>query len=313
MADHYVRQGDSAASIASVLLDADGDPVNIADADIFIDIAPVDGGPHIVGSSATPAEANNDQTGTTDGTTGHVSYDWDTGETDDAGYFLVNWIVLFANQSVQTFPNAGSELLLISGDPSAVTNRAFATSADFEERIGVELTADEHRRAAGLLAKASDLIRAETGQTISLVEDDPLTLRGFYGVDLMLPERPVVGVASVTVGGVTLDAAGYYLQGNDLIRWGTAGWPQSGFGNSRSDVVVTYTHGYEEIPGDIHAVCLEMVARVWGNPGAVVSETVGNVQTTFSVQPVSGMLMTDEERRTVGRAIGQGVGSVQLR
>lgn len=313
MADHYLRQGDDSASLATTLLDAAGDPVDIAGASIFIEVAPVQGGTYLFGGTPTLEQANNDQNGAgDDGTKGDVSFDWPE-PVDTSGVFFVNWIVQFAGGAIQTYPNDGAELLTITADTPTTVVDAFATSMDLEERLGVEFTAAEHLRARGLLLKASNLIRAATGQHISLVEGDVYTTRGYAGSRLTLPERPILDITEVLVGDTTIDASGYYFQGDELIRWGASGWPQLGFGSSTDVLAVTYTHGYEEIPGDVVAVCLEMVVRVWANPGAVVSETVGNVQTTFSVQPVNGLLLTEAELSTVNRAIGQEMGSVKLR
>lgn len=309
-ADYYVRQGDSPATLTATLLDANGDPVNIQGASVAIQLLPVGSASYLVDDAAT-----NDQVGDglVDGepvTRGMVSYDLT--DTDDAGYLLGTWVVTFGGGGVQSYPNGGFFLVEVFADKPG-NEDAFATSSDLEERLGLDFNADEHVRASGLLLKASNLIRAATGQHISLVADDEYSTRGYAGGEITLPERPIVEVGSVVIAGTTIDAAGYYFQGDKVIRWGAYGWPQVGFGSSTDELVVTYTHGYEEIPGDIVAVCLEMVARVWANPGAVVSETVGNVQTTFSVQPVNGLLLTDAELATINRAIGQSMGSVQLR
>jgi len=49
------------------------------------------------------------------------------------------------------------------------------------------------------------------------------------------------------------------------------------------------------------------------NPGAVVSESIGSVQTNYSTSPVSGLLLTADERLTLSRVLGRSLGQVQLR
>lgn len=312
MADFYIAQGDTASFVPDTLRDSAGDAVDIAGASITFQMIGLQDA-----SFRIDADAENDQTGTPgpdNETQGNVHYEWATGQTDDPGYFLARWVVTFGDGSIQTYPNDGWFTISISPDVPG-SSATLATTEDLQVRVGLEFTAAEHVRASRLLAVASNMIRRETGQFISLVADDVLTWRGTAG-NVMLPERPVVEVSSVSLDGTALDASGYYLAGDVLIRGGTyQGWPSLGygFGDASQVLEVVYTHGYDEVPGDVVAVCLEVVARVWTNPGAVVASSIGQVQTTYSVQPVSGMLLTDVERATLARALSQGVGSVQLR
>lgn len=317
MADHHLRQGDDSASLSTTLLDAAGDPVDIAGAEIHVEVAPIMGGPWMFGGGMTPQVANNDQNGDgSDGTLGQVSFDW-PGVVEDAGYFSVNWEAVFQNGATQTFPNDGSELLYVSADTPQTVSDALATTEDLQARLGIEFTAAEHVRARELLELSSALIRREAGQHISLVEDDVLTIRGTDTQRLRLPERPVGDVTSVTLDGTVIDALGYYVSGDELVRfgWGSTAFGSPLFGYPSQELVITYTHGYAagDIPGEVVAICLEAVVRVWVNPGAVVSESIGSVQTTYSVSAVPGLMLTEDERQALNRVLGRSIGQVQLR
>jgi hypothetical protein len=312
--DFFIAQGDTASPLTDTLLDSNGNPVDLQGATVELQLFPLEGST----SSVVSGDDANAQTGDgSDGSLGDVSYQWQIGETDDAGVFLGYWVVTFGGGDIQTFPNDGPFSVQITPD-GVPTVTAFASSEDLADRLGVEFTAAEHRRAKRLLALATKLIQSETGQTVFLVEDDVFTTRGTVSNRIALPQRPVVAIDSVTVDGTALDAAGYYVSGSELVRqgWGGSGFGSPLFGYPTQELVVTYSHGFDpdEIPGDVSVVCLEMVARVWVNPGAVVSQTIGGLATTYSVQPVNGMLLTDAERDQIQRALGAGaVGTVQLR
>lgn len=199
----------------------------------------------------------------------------------------------------------------------------FATSSEFAARVGLTLTADEITRADTLLGLASELIQDETGQTISLVSDDVLTRPSDYGDRIRLPQRPVVSVASVEIDGVTiaLDNA-WYLEGDEIVR---ANWRQLsqrhffaqngvGWGGPLFTLEVTYTHGWATVPSVVKGVCLEMVARVWANPGAVQQENIAGVFTSYSLnkQP-TGLLLSEAEKKTVNDVVRRTSGTIGLR
>lgn len=194
---------------------------------------------------------------------------------------------------------------------------AFATNAEFANRLGVTLTAGEQTDADNLLALASDLIRSETGQTIDLVEDDELTRRGSPGSRIRLPQRPVVDVTAVTLAGVAVSSDDWYVEGDELVRsqWDAGNQAHFGFGGSwgqpTQELVITYTHGYSTIPGVVKAVCLEMVVRAWVNPGTVLAETHGSESVTY--QRSNGLLLTDDERRALNDTVRYTSGTVVLR
>lgn len=195
---------------------------------------------------------------------------------------------------------------------------AFAAHTDLATRLGLTLTSAEQTRATALIVLAQGLIQDETGQAIEEVASDTLTRPGVWSDRLRLPERPVTAVASVTLDGVALvEDDDWYLDGDELVR--TSGlntadtFVTSGgsWGGPEAEVVVVYTHGYSTIPLTVKTVCLEMVVRVWVNPGAVRQEGIGIEQTSYA--PENGLLLTDKERDAVKRAVGRTSGTVALR
>lgn len=141
---------------------------------------------------------------------------------------------------------------------------AFATAADL---AAVTQRSDLNAAAAELaLASASAVIRNWTRQTITRVVDDVATLRVLHTEELVLPQRPVASVSQVRVNSLTL--LDWVLSGDRLLR--TGGWRRLPGTTTYPDpglVEVTYTHGYEEVPDEIRAVCLDLAAVSVTNPG----------------------------------------------
>lgn len=193
----------------------------------------------------------------------------------------------------------------------------FATSAELAARLGITYVTGESARADTLLALASGLIQEESGQTISLVSDDTYTRPGSPARRVRLPERPVVSVDSVTLDGTELvEGDAWYLDGDEIVRTGfittslTFGIAGS-WGTPEQDLVVVYTHGWSTIPSAVKAVCLEMVARAWVNPGQAIQEQVGATMTGYP--KANGLLLTDDERDTINRVVRRTAGSITLR
>lgn len=143
---------------------------------------------------------------------------------------------------------------------------AFATAADL---AAATQRSDLSAESADLaLASASAVIRRWTRQQITLVTDDIVTLRVLTEQELVLPQKPVLDVSQVRVNSLVLQD--WVLSGDRLLRtggWrrlpGTATYPDPGL------VEVTYSHGYDEIPDEVRAVCIDLAAMSVTNPGGL--------------------------------------------
>lgn len=204
----------------------------------------------------------------------------------------------------------------------------FATAADLATRLGISLTSDEQSRATALLALASGLIQDVVGQTIALVTDDTLSMPGTPEDRIELPQKPVVSVTSVSLDEVALtEGSDWYLDGSTIFRraaffsrdFGILDGPYllgSAFGTPLQTLTIVYTHGYTaaEIPATVKSICLEAVVRCFVNPGAVARKTVGNTSTVYDNMRFSpsGLILTDDERRTLKRRFGARALSVPI-
>lgn len=184
-----------------------------------------------------------------------------------------------------------------------------ATVADVEAftRRTISDGADE-AACTRLIELVDDVIRGYTGQTLSVVTDDQVTLRGDGSGRWVLPQRPVTGVFSVTTWGGTTVAD------FDWTRWGHVGPPLTLYGqwNGSWDqtwtlnptLTVIYDHGFEVIPGDIIAVVCSVVARQFDNPQGLRSQNLGSWGEVYSI-PATGeplnLALSNNEKAILNR------------
>lgn len=117
MADFWIKQGDSSPSYRATLRDGDGNAVDIAGADVRFLMRRQRGTLLVV-----DAEADIDQDVDGDDAPiniGQVHYDWQVGDTDEEGGFLVEFEVTFEGSLIETFPNDGYLTVAILEDLEA--------------------------------------------------------------------------------------------------------------------------------------------------------------------------------------------------
>lgn len=156
-----------------------------------------------------------------------------------------------------------------------------ATVADVALRHPAgELTAAQGARAEALLDDASALVRDHLEQIVSFVEDDTVTVRT-QGNRINLWELPVGAVTSVAGSdGTELPAAAWSWDGLHTVTILDLAYLEP-------TMLVTYSHGNEDVPdGVVARVCL-MVNRVLTAPSAtegLASEQIGQ----YSYQAAGG-------------------------
>lgn len=174
---------------------------------------------------------------------------------------------------------------------------SFATPTELGTYLGVTIAAND-ARAQLLLDLASAAIRRETGQQIDHRTADAIVLKGSWGTELELPQRPVLAVSAVSIDDGVANTAqvlntdyGWKGAGVDTLDKILGHW-----GGPRAAVHVTYEHGYAVIPDDIKAICLELAARAWSNPASsnIKSETAKNYSVTYA-DSVGVRLTADEK------------------
>ncbi|MEU0670359.1 hypothetical protein ABZ508_33350 [Streptomyces lavendulocolor] len=194
-----------------------------------------------------------------------------------------------------------------------------ATVADLAAMLGRTFTPVQEAQAQALIEQASAVVRAHLRQDItratSTVElpmrrADPVLSR--YGGVISLPQRPVVDVTAVSINGTA--TSDWWLDGAEVLVRSWA-WLDPPAAHQAPRVTVTYTHGYEEVPGDIAAVVLQAANRAIVNPAQIRSETVGGESVTYLMPnggEALGVLLSGLEKKALGR-YRRTSGTVRLR
>lgn len=153
----------------------------------------------------------------------------------------------------------------------------------FCERQGIDFD-PTNIKAVRAVQDASAFVRSYTHQMITFVADDVVVLDGRNRSSLLLPERPVVEVCSVTV--ISLDATetelettDYRVDRADILHRLDGGV----FCDEPANVSVIYDHGYVSVLESLVAVTYELAAEnyVSTGSGAVTSETIGGYSVTY--------------------------------
>lgn len=167
-----------------------------------------------------------------------------------------------------------------------------ATADDLAEYLHETTPLDPVKQSAAQLAvaAASQAVRDHTLQLIAPPEQRTHQVIG-PGRRVFLPHPPVipVTVASVTVDGEALaewthDEASHSVMRSDGAPWG-----------ERALVDVTYTHGFDETPGNVLLICLQAAARAYGNPYGYASESIGQWSGAVPAASVGAQLTAAEQ------------------
>ncbi|MEV4908713.1 hypothetical protein AB0N46_29220 [Streptomyces albidoflavus] len=196
---------------------------------------------------------------------------------------------------------------------------SLVTVAELAALLGRTFTPAQEAQAQALLDQASSVVRAYVRQgltratstlTVSMRRADPVLHQ--CGGLVTLPQRPVVDVASVSVDGVSTQD--WWQEGQEILLRSGA-WSSPPTAHRPPQVTVTYTHGFDPVPGDIKAIVAQAANRVMVNPGAVRSETVGGESVTYLIPATGealGVLLSRTEQRVLDR-YRRTSGTVQVR
>lgn len=194
-----------------------------------------------------------------------------------------------------------------------------ATVADLATLLGRSFTPEQELQAQALLDQASSVVRSYVRQDITRsTSTDTFTMRRADAVlhrcagVVTLPQRPVVDIDTVLIDGTATQD--WWQDGNDLLLRSWT-WDRPPTAHRPPQVTVTYTHGFDEVPGDIKAIVLQAANRVIVNPSGIRSETVGGESVTYLIPAVGeylGVLLSRTEQKVLDR-YRRTAGSVNLR
>ncbi len=141
------------------------------------------------------------------------------------------------------------------------------------------------------LDAACDRVRDYLSQRIDRVTNDVITLAGTNTRALLLPELPVVSVASVTLAGVPVTDYTFDSHG---VLWRTApyAWERG------SNFVVTYTHGYlaTEVPALVRLVAMKLARSDEVASAGVTQQSTGPFSVTYGDSATDATLAVLDQR-----------------
>lgn len=201
------------------------------------------------------------------------------------------------------------------------------TAAELSSWVGTTIP---QAQADLFISAATALVQAEVGQTLTQVTGDTIVMDGVPSEWLVLPQRPVTNVTSVTMqdanlAPIVLDTTQYTVRGNRL--WRAWGWqfsavflpPVRMLGYQYltypppSQVTVVCDHGYPA--GDPGLELARMAvftlgASVFANPNGSRSITVDDYTESFA-DAYAGMQLPPGTKAALRRRYGHSAGSVR--
>lgn len=138
--------------------------------------------------------------------------------------------------------------------------------------LALDLNATEDDR----LLQAEALVRAYCRWHIAPSRTEAVTLRGYGTRSLMLPSLYVTDVTAISDDGSALVLTTDYRWTTDGIVDRVDAYWGSG------DIVVDYTHGYDDPPAEVTAVVQAIAQRAISNPGSLVRTQKGPFADTYS-------------------------------
>lgn len=100
----YLKAADTAPVLEATLEDASGEPIDLTGASVGFAMIEPRNGATVIDAGANVADAAN----------GLVRYPWADGDTDTPGRYRAEFVVTYADGTVETFPNAGYHDIIIS-------------------------------------------------------------------------------------------------------------------------------------------------------------------------------------------------------
>lgn len=137
------------------------------------------------------------------------------------------------------------------------------------------------------LSQAESVVRDYCGWHIAPVrEDETHTIHDVPCDRIYLPTLRLVDVTAITLNGAPLDV--------DDFTWDASGWlePNAGYWQwtRGGELVVTFTHGYEDVPPSVERAVQAIAQRGVSNQGGIKRQQVGPFFTDY------GLLVDDSEK-----------------
>jgi hypothetical protein len=266
----YVKQGDTAPSVTTTLLDPDLAPSDLTGATVVFRMTN--------GTTTIEAPAIVE----TPETEGRVTYEWAPTDLDVWGGYAIEWVV-DQGGVIQTFPSDGYNWIEVI--PNLTTDvSGVCTLSDVRRQLGRSMADPDAARAVHLIEELTAVLERRLNRKFTpqeVIETHRVDSR----LKVFLNAGPVISVTGVTVDGNPWDG--------ELVDFDIAEFPY------QSLVEVTFTAG--ELPDvGVRQLVAQVVARTMLAPTAVAAGTIQSYSvegTSITYGAVSGGSMPGQVGR----------------
>lgn len=155
---------------------------------------------------------------------------------------------------------------------------ALATIEQLESYLGTVITGPAAVASAQLaLDIASDAVEKYIGYTLEEIEDDVVSVDGTRNYVFLLPAYPVTEITSIVEDGVMLETDEYEFSQFGIVKKLNGLWT-----NKLNGIVITYTHGFVDIPMSIVGVVLSLAGRIKDGSSNIKQESIGGYSITYA-------------------------------
>lgn len=164
-----------------------------------------------------------------------------------------------------------------------------------------------------LVELATGEVQGATLQTLILVEDDELAMMGTTDAWLILPERPVVEIAELTI-----DGGSALVEGTDYKRFGSRLWRRYGWAScwtEPSSIAGVYSHGWEVGHRKLQparAGVLALAKQAYGNPTGLQSEAIDDYRAQWTIAIAAAAEAAPHLMQSLRRRYGTRAGMVRI-
>lgn len=173
----------------------------------------------------------------------------------------------------------------------------FCTISDVTSFLQIDIPYEKQASVQRAINAATAAIQNYCHQVIEWVEDESITLDSNGAKKIFLPELPVASVAEVIEDGETLTVDDDYKLGQHGVLHRLNNDVAIPWAAGVQILEITYTHGYETIPGDVVDICTRAASRAYqaglkaedsdGVPG-IVSKSLGDFAVSFGSEQSGG-------------------------
>lgn len=255
----YIKEGSTSPSIATTLLDPNGDPANLVGQVVTFRMY-ADSGASVSGAASFDS----------DGSDGKVFYEWGTTDLATYGGYQAEWVGTI-DDTIEVFPGASYNWVEVTPAASTIIS-GVCSLINVRRALGRSLTDAEAVRAVSLIQALVPTLERKLNRILeprSFTQSDRIDRWG----RIYLRKNPVIEITSVSVDGVEWTG--------DPVDWDLVSWPYQTFVETTFTAGTDIDDGIRDTVANVIARSLQVAPVVAS--GAIQSYSVEGTSITYSV------------------------------